>query len=139
MKMRLAFAVGLVAGFSTCKEADSQFVPTCTRRALPEEHQSGTFLVMTRALASASIRQSGQVGRTIRFPGVLRNKIAADAERCGRSFEAQVVALLRRHYGEDVDIAPRPETILALATASLADIQGSDLRTLTTKLTEAGR
>lgn len=107
--------------------------------ALPQEHQSGTFLVMTRAVASASIRQSGQVGRTIRFPGALRAKIAADAERCGRSFEAQVIALLRRHYGENVDIAPCPEAILALATASLADIQGSDLRTLTTRLTEAGR
>jgi hypothetical protein len=94
---------------------------------------------MTRALASANIRQLGQVGRTIRFPGALRAKIAADAERCGRSFEAQVIALLRRHYGEDVDIAPRPEAILALATASLADVQGSDLRTLTTRLTEAGR
>jgi hypothetical protein len=107
--------------------------------ALPGIHQSGTFLVMSRALASASIRQSVPVGRTIRFPGALRSKIAADAERCGRSFEAQVLALLRRHYGENVDIAPRPEAILALATASLADIQGSDLRTLTTKLTEAGR
>ena len=103
---------------------------------LPPEHQSGTFLVVSRVLASASIRQAAPVGRTIRFPGALRAKIAADAERCGRSFEAQVIALLRRHYGEDVDIAPRPEAILALATASLADIQGSDLRTLTTRLTE---
>jgi hypothetical protein len=30
--------------------------------------------------------------------------------------------LLRRHYGEDVDIAPSPAEILALATASLADV-----------------
>jgi hypothetical protein len=94
---------------------------------------------MSRALASDSIRPSSLVGRTIRFPGALRNRIAADAERCGRSFEAQVLALLRRHYGEDVDIAPRPAAILALATASLADIQGSDLHTLTAKLTKAGR
>jgi hypothetical protein len=94
---------------------------------------------MNRTTAAASIRHAGQIGRTIRFPGALRDKIAADADRCGRSFEAQVVALLRRHYGEDVDIAPRPEAILALATASLADIQGADLRTLTTRLTETGR
>ena len=42
------------------------------------------------------------VARTIRFPPGLREKLAADAERCGRSFEGQVIALLRRHYGEDV-------------------------------------
>ena len=63
-----------------------------------------------------------KIARTIRIPGALRKKIAADAERCGRSFEGQVIALLRRHYGEDVDIAPSPAGILALAVASLADI-----------------
>ena len=74
------------------------------------------------------------VARTIRFPAGLRDKIAADADRCARSFEAQVIALLRRHYGEDVDIAPSPSEILALATASLADIQGSEIRSIARKL-----
>ncbi len=45
--------------------------------------------------------------RTVRFPASLKQRIAADAERCGRSFEAQVLAILRRHYGEDVDIVQR--------------------------------
>lgn len=73
------------------------------------------------------------IARTIRFPLSLRDRVAADAERCGRSFEAQVIALLRRHYGEDVDIAPSPGEILALATASLADASGSELRLLTAR------
>jgi len=73
---------------------------------------------MARHRAVASLPP---VARTIRFPEALRAKITVDAERCGRSFEAQVIALLRRHFGEDVDIAPRllsPATILALARAS---------------------
>ena len=74
------------------------------------------------------------VARTIRFPAGLRDKIAADADRCARSFEAQVIALLRRHYGEDVDIAPSPAEILALATASLADIQPPKIRSIARKL-----
>ena len=74
------------------------------------------------------------VARTIRIPGALRERIAADAERCGRSFEGQVIALLRRHYGEDVDIAPAPAGILALAVASLADIPPSQRDLLTRKL-----
>jgi hypothetical protein len=78
----------------------------------------------------------GHIARTIRFPKRLRDRIAADADRCGRSFEGQVIALLRRHYGEDVDIAPRPEDVIALATASLADVPSTDLRRLTRKLTE---
>jgi hypothetical protein len=78
----------------------------------------------------------GNIARTIRFPKRLRDRIAADADRCGRSFEGQVIALLRRHYGEDVDIAPRPEDVIALATASLADVPSTDLRRLTRKLTE---
>jgi len=32
------------------------------------------------------------IARTIRFPTGLRDKIVADAERCGRSFEGQVIA-----------------------------------------------
>jgi len=83
--------------------------------------------------------QESTIARTIRFPAVLRDKIAADAERCGRSFEGQVIALLRRHYGEDVDIAPGPTEILALAAASLADIPAPDLRLLTRKLKEPER
>jgi len=97
-------------------------------------HQSGIFTVMSRS-AAAKVQDS-TIARTIRFPAGLRDKIAADAERCGRSFEGQVIALLRRHYGEDVDIAPAPAEILALATASLADVPASDLRLLTRKLKE---
>jgi len=77
---------------------------------------------MSRAVVAHT--QGSGVARTIRFPTRLRDKIAADAKRCGRSFAGQVLALLRRHYGEDVDIAPRPAEILALAAASLADIGG---------------
>ena len=80
--------------------------------------------------------QDSPIARTIRFPARLRDKIVADAERCGRSFEGQVIALLRRHFGEDVDIAPSPSEILALATASLADVLASDLPLLTRKLRE---
>lgn len=83
--------------------------------------------------------QQSSVARTIRFPGVLRDKITADAERCGRSFEGQVIALLRRHYGEDVDIAPGPTEILALAAASLSGVPDSDLGALTRRLKEPGR
>jgi hypothetical protein len=74
------------------------------------------------------------VARTIRFPAGLRDKIAADAERCGRSFEGQVISLLRRHYGEDVDIAPSPAEILAMATGSLAGIPVADVRLIEQKL-----
>jgi hypothetical protein len=68
----------------------------------------------------------------------LRQRVANDAERCGRSFEAQVLALLRRHYGEDVDIAPSPGDILALAKASLADIPELDSRRIVEKLKHEG-
>jgi hypothetical protein len=74
------------------------------------------------------------IARTIRFPAALRDRITVDAERCGRSFEGQVIALLRRHYGEDVDIAPGPGQILALASASLADIPSADMRSVVRKL-----
>jgi hypothetical protein len=79
------------------------------------------------------------VARTIRFSAELRGKIAADAERCGRSFEGQVIALLRRHYGEDVDIAPSPAEILALATASVADLSVADVRLLERRLKASER
>ena len=82
----------------------------------------------------AAIVHELTIARTIRFPAALRDRLASDADRCGRSFEAQVIALLRRHYGEDVDIAPGPGDILALASASLADVSASDLRLLTRKL-----
>jgi hypothetical protein len=80
--------------------------------------------------------QDSTVARTIRFPAALREKITADAARCGRSFDGQVIALLRRHYGEDVDIAPNSAEILALAAASLADIPAADLGSLTRRLQE---
>jgi hypothetical protein len=82
----------------------------------------------------SALPRDATIARTIRFPLELRDKISADAERCGRSFEAQVIALLRRHYGEDVDIAPSPVEILALATASLADIPPADARSIERKL-----
>ncbi len=47
-----------------------------------------------------------------------------------------MIALLRRHYREDVDVAPTPAEILALATASLADIPAAELLSLTRKLEE---
>ena len=87
----------------------------------------------------AALVRDSAIARTIRFPAALRDRLAADADRCGRSFEAQVIALLRRHYGEDVDIAPGPGDILALASASLADVSASDLRLLTRKLREMER
>jgi hypothetical protein len=90
-------------------------------------------------VARSSAAQAPTVARTIRFSAGLREKIAADADRCGRSFEGQVIALLRRHYGEDVDIAPSPAEILALATASLVDISPADVRVLERKLKTGDR
>ena len=81
-------------------------------------------------------QQNDPVARTIRFPEGLRSRIAADADRCGRSFEGQVIALLRRHYGEDVDIAPAPSEILGLAAASLAGVSEREIGRLTRKLHE---
>jgi hypothetical protein len=79
-------------------------------------------------------RRRAVTARTIRFPELLRTRLASDAERCGRSFEAQVLAILRRHYGEDVDLAPAPEAILSLAVGSLAGIPEADRKALTRKL-----
>jgi hypothetical protein len=76
--------------------------------------------------------------RTIRFSRRLRDRIATDAERCGRSFEGQVIAILRRHYGEDVDIAPSADAILALARGSLAGMTAAERRLVTPRLTERG-
>jgi predicted Zn-dependent protease len=88
-------------------------------------------------MRSATPHSKTTIARTIRFPPALRDAIARDAERCGRSFESHVIALLRRHYGEDVDIAPRAEDVLALASASLAGIARRDVRKLTRKLRES--
>jgi hypothetical protein len=74
--------------------------------------------------------------RTIRFPRRLRERIGVDAERCGRSFDAQVVAVLRRHYGEDVDIAPGSDAVLSLARSSLEGLSPADVRRVTRRLTE---
>ena len=73
---------------------------------------------------------------TIRLPARVRRQIAADAERCGRSFEGQVVAILRRHHGEDVDIAPAPSTVLSLAQGSLAGMTRAEQRLVTRRLQE---
>ena len=87
---------------------------------------------MPRSSSSASAR--ALTARTLRFPPSLRARLAHDAERCGRSFEAQVIAILRRHYGEDVDIAPAPEALLTLAVGSLAGISEADRAALTRRL-----
>lgn len=94
------------------------------RSGLPFEHQLGTFLVVSRA----AVVLDPTIARTVRFPASLRDRLAADANRCGRSFEGQVIALLRRHYGGDVDIAPTAADILALASASLEGVPPADLR-----------
>lgn len=103
-------------------------------------HHRDTNLVMRRTAATAPARSpSPRTARTLRFPEALRARIAADAERCGRSFEAQVLAILRRHYGEDVDIAPAPDAVLALATASLAGLPEADRRRVTRRLRDDDR
>jgi hypothetical protein len=79
------------------------------------------------------------IARTIRFPAPLRARLAADAERCGRSFESHVIAILRRHYGEDVDLAPLPDAILALARASVAGMTGADQRSVSGRRGRARR
>jgi hypothetical protein len=83
-------------------------------------------------------RPEPPVPRTIRFPARVRARVAADAERCGRSFDAQVIALLRHHYGEDVDIAPAPESVLALARGSLAGMTSEERRLVTRRLVDEG-
>ncbi len=88
------------------------------------------------AKSSSKSRSGTLVARTIQFPASLRDRLASDAERCGRTFEAQVIALLRRHYGEDVDIAPSPSRFLTLAAASLADVPESELPLLTARLSK---
>ncbi len=47
-----------------------------------------------------------------------------------------MLALMRRHYGEDVDISPAPSEVLNLAVASLAGIPKTESRRLTRKLSE---
>ncbi len=49
-----------------------------------------------------------------------------------------MIAILRRHYGEDVDIAPAPDTLLELATGSLAGIPEADRAALTRRLGAEG-
>jgi len=95
------------------------------------DHQSGINLVMKPARHP---RPSIVTARTIRFPEPLRARIAADAERCGRSFDAQVIAILRQHYGEDVDLAPPPADVLALARASLRGLSATETARLTRRL-----
>lgn len=104
---------------------------------MPEQtaHQDGIFLVMARPKAAS--QETAPVARTIRFPEGLKSRIAADADRCGRSFESQAIAILRRHYGEDVDIAPAPSEILGLAAASLAGISEREVGRLTRRLRES--
>jgi hypothetical protein len=81
-------------------------------------------------------RTAVRAADSIHLPSRVRARIAADAERCGRSFEGQVIAVLRRHYGEDVDIAPAPSTVVALAQGSLKGLARVDQRQITRRLRE---
>jgi hypothetical protein len=60
----------------------------------------------------------------------LRDRIALDAERCGRSFEQQVLAILRQHFGESVDLAPAPDALLALAQATVLGMSASEQKSI---------
>src|SRR3989442_12387430 len=91
---------------------------------------------MRLVMLTARRRAEGAIARTIRFPARLRERIAADAERCGRSFEAHVVAILRRQFGEDVDIAPAPRAIIALAKGSLAGLAPAERKLGPARLVE---
>jgi hypothetical protein len=95
-------------------------------------HQSDTMLVMG-SRTSRRRASTASTARTIRFPESLRVRLAADAERCGRSFEAQVIAILRSHFGEHVDIAPPAEQILAALRRSAEGISDSDWNELTAR------
>jgi len=97
-------------------------------------HHHGTDSVMAPPRTARDT--DAAIARTIRFPRRLRERIAADAERCGRSFEAHVIAILRRHFGEDVDIAQAPRTVIALAKGSLAGLSRSDQKLVTARLVE---
>jgi hypothetical protein len=88
---------------------------------------------------AARKQRRGITARTIRFPEPLRHRIAADAERCGRSFEAHVLALLRRHFGESVDIVPPPDSLLGLAFRTAEGISDEDWSGVTRRLGEEGR
>ena len=48
-----------------------------------------------------------------------------------------MIALLRRHYGEDVDIAPSPEMILSLARESLARMSRAEKNLIARRLVES--
>jgi hypothetical protein len=85
------------------------------------------------SISSASPKQPA-VTRSVRFPESLRERILQDAARCGRSFEAQVIAVLRRHYGEDVDIGPTPDAVLTLASRSVQGMSRSEQRALAARL-----
>ncbi len=89
---------------------------------------------MVMPTARPSRKLSPRTARTIRFPAELHRRLASDAERCGRSLEAQVIAILRRHYGQDVDLAPAPDVVLSLARGSLAGISEADQQELGRRL-----
>lgn len=74
----------------------------------------------------STAEDSARAPRTIRFSASLREALDRDAVRCGRSFEQQVIAVLRSHYGDDVDLAPAPADVLALARASVAGMSAAE-------------
>src|SRR5437773_5100874 len=102
--------------------------PNC----LPRRACRRTIPPMRRTKAPESTRHARAT--TVRLPPRLRARIALDAERCGRSCEEQVVAILRRHYGEAVDIVPTPALILTLAEQSLAGLSAADRALVTARL-----
>jgi hypothetical protein len=91
---------------------------------------------VARAKSIRRTAERGSTARTIRFPHALRRRLAADAERCGRSFEAHVLAILRSHFGENVDLAPAPEEILAALRGSALGISDKDWEDVTRRADE---
>lgn len=85
-------AVRGATGFITAQVSDRRAQPAVAP-LLPALHKSGTLSGVTRS----TLAQNVSVARTVRFPTDRRNRIISDADRCGRSFEGQVIALLRRH------------------------------------------
>src|SRR5262245_21916345 len=77
-------------GGSGCGLASFPETRNCS--CLTIHHHFGTFWVMRRR---NTLVADQAVARTIRFPAALRDQLTADATRCGRSFEGQVIALLR--------------------------------------------
>ena len=91
---------------------------------------------MTRQQPRKKPSRVAQTARTIRFPAALKRRLAVDAERCGRSFEAHVIAILRSHFGEHVDLSPAGTDVLAALRASAEGIPDADWEEMTARAEE---